>query len=92
MRLILLFCSVCLLVFISGCNRSGQYSTNNSAGTAEVSNGLNGDRSQARTLLGYTPTVALEDGLRQLVEWVRARDESPEQLLQGEVVRNWGLG
>lgn len=51
MRLILLFCSVCLLVFISGCNRSGQQSTNNSAGTAEVSNGLNGDRSQARTLL-----------------------------------------
>src|SRR6185436_2178701 len=51
MRLILLFCSVCLLVFALGCKRSGQQSTNNSAGTAEVSNGLNADRSQARTLL-----------------------------------------
>jgi tetratricopeptide (TPR) repeat protein len=51
MRLILLFCSVCLLVFALGCKRSGQQSTNNSAGTAEVSNGLNGDRSQAKALL-----------------------------------------
>ena len=50
MRLILLFCSVCLLVFSAGCKRSGQQSTNNSAGTAEVSNG-NQDRSQARSLL-----------------------------------------
>lgn len=51
MRLILLFCSVCLLVFIFGCKRSGQQSTNNSAGTAEVSNGLTRDRSQAKSLL-----------------------------------------
>lgn len=51
MRLILLFCSVCLLVFVLGCKRSGQQSTNNSAGTAEVSNGLAGDRTQARALL-----------------------------------------
>src|SRR6185503_4652147 len=51
MRLILLFCSVCLLVFALGCNRSGQQSTNNSAGTADVSNGLNADRSQAKVLL-----------------------------------------
>ena len=51
MRRILLFCSVCLLVFGLGCNRSGQQSTNNSAGTGEVSNGLNGDRTQAKALL-----------------------------------------
>ncbi len=51
MRLILLFCSVCLLVFIPSCKRSGQQSTNNSAGTAQVSNGLAGDRAQAQTLL-----------------------------------------
>ena len=50
MRLILLFCSVCL-VFALGCKRSGQQSTNNSAGTAEVSNGLAGDRTQAKALL-----------------------------------------
>ena len=51
MRLILLFCSVCLLVFPVGCKRSGQHATNNSAGTAEVSNGLSGDRTQAKALL-----------------------------------------
>jgi Flp pilus assembly protein TadD len=51
MRLILLFCSVCLLVFALGCKRTGQQSTNNSSGTAEVSNGLNGDRAQAKVLL-----------------------------------------
>lgn len=51
MRPILLFCSVCLVVFISGCKLGSQQSTNNSAGTAEVSNGLNGNRTQARTLL-----------------------------------------
>lgn len=51
MRRILLFCSVCLLVFALGCKRSGQQSTNNSAGSAEVSNGLDGDRTQAKALL-----------------------------------------
>ncbi len=51
MRLILLFCSVCLLAFTVGCKRSGQQSTNSSAGTAEVSNGLSGDRTQAKALL-----------------------------------------
>ena len=51
MRLILLFCSVCLLVITIGCKRSGQQSTNNSAGTADVSNGSSGDRAQAKALL-----------------------------------------
>jgi tetratricopeptide (TPR) repeat protein len=61
MRPILLFCSVCLLVFISGCNRSGQQSTHNSAGSAEVSNGLTADRSQARTLLEKGKELYLDD-------------------------------
>src|SRR5918996_4171046 len=51
MRLILLFCVVCLLVFAFGCKRNAQQSTNNSAGTAQVSNGLSGDKGHARTLL-----------------------------------------
>ncbi len=61
MRLILLFCSVCLLVFISGCKRSGQQSTNNSAGSAEVSNSLTADRSQAKTLLEKGKELYLDD-------------------------------
>jgi tetratricopeptide (TPR) repeat protein len=51
MRILSLVCSVCLLVFTVGCKRSGQQSTNNSAGTAEVSNGLSGDQTQAKVLL-----------------------------------------
>ena len=33
------------------------------------------DISKARTLLGYTPTVSLEDGLRHTLEWFR-REQS----------------
>src|SRR5215208_6496054 len=51
MRSILLICAVWLLVFASGCKRSGQQSTNNSAGTAEVSNHSAGDRTRAREQL-----------------------------------------
>lgn len=51
MRLILLICAVWLLVFASGCKRGGQQSTNNSAGTAEVSNNLPVDRVRARDQL-----------------------------------------
>lgn len=68
MRLILLFCSVCLLVFALGCNRSGQQSTNNSAGTAEVSNGLNGDRSQAKALLDKGKQLYRDDQDTEAVE------------------------
>ncbi|HEY2962287.1 MAG TPA: tetratricopeptide repeat protein [Pyrinomonadaceae bacterium] len=51
MRLILLICAVCLLALAFGCKRSGQQSTNNSAGPAAVSNGLGRDPRQARELL-----------------------------------------
>lgn len=61
MRRILLFCSVCLLVFALGCKRSGQQSTNNSAGTAEVSNGLNGDQTQAKVLLEKGKELYVDD-------------------------------
>lgn len=51
MRSILLICAVWVLVFAFGCKRSGQLSTNNSPVTAEVSNGLAGDRTRARDQL-----------------------------------------
>ncbi|HEY0729777.1 MAG TPA: tetratricopeptide repeat protein [Pyrinomonadaceae bacterium] len=44
-----------------GCNRSGQQSANNSAGPATVSNGLAGDRSQARELLKKGKQLYLDD-------------------------------
>lgn len=51
MRSILLICAVCLVAFVFGCGRSNQQSTNNSAGTGEVSNNLAGDRTRAREQL-----------------------------------------
>jgi tetratricopeptide (TPR) repeat protein len=51
MRSILLICAVWLMILSIGCKRSGQQSTNNSAGPPQVSNNLAGDRAQARTLL-----------------------------------------
>ena len=51
MRSILLICAVWLVVFAIGCKRSGQQSSNNSAGSTPVSNGLAEDRNRARDLL-----------------------------------------
>ena len=51
MRSILLICAVCMVVFVSGCRRSNQQTTNNSAGTGDVSNNLAGDRMRAREQL-----------------------------------------
>jgi tetratricopeptide (TPR) repeat protein len=51
MRSILLICAVWLVVFAIGCKRSGQQSTNNSAGGPQVSNGLAEERNRARDLL-----------------------------------------
>jgi tetratricopeptide (TPR) repeat protein len=51
MRSILIICAVWLMVFATGCKRSGQQSTNNSAGSAQVSNSLPEDRTRAREQL-----------------------------------------
>ena len=51
MRSVLLICAIGLLIFAFGCKRSGQQSTNNSAGTAGVSNNLAEDRTRARDQL-----------------------------------------
>jgi protein O-GlcNAc transferase len=67
MRLILLFCSVCLLMFALGCKRSGQQSTNNSAATAEVSNSLNRDPAQAKAMLEKGKQLYRDDKDRDAV-------------------------
>ena len=51
MRSILIICAVWLTVFATGCKRSGQQSTDNSAGSAQVSNSLPEDRTRAREQL-----------------------------------------
>lgn len=68
MRLILLTCAVCLLALAFGCKRSGQQSTNNSAGPAAVSNGLSADRTQARELVAKGKELYRNDQDEQAVE------------------------
>jgi UDP-glucose 4-epimerase len=52
---------------------------------------LYADMSHAQMLLGYEPKMSIEDGLRALLEWYRAQPESPEELLEQEIVHNWKL-
>jgi UDP-glucose 4-epimerase len=47
------------------------------------------DTTRARALLQFQPQVALAEGLERLLEWYRAKPETPERLLEDEVVRNW---
>jgi UDP-glucose 4-epimerase len=47
------------------------------------------DMTLARTLLGYEVGVALGEGLSRLLTWYREQGQTPEELLAGEVVRNW---
>src|ERR1041385_5991235 len=51
MRSILIICAVWLLVLATGCKRSGQQSTDNSAGAPQVSNNLPADRTRAKAQL-----------------------------------------
>jgi UDP-glucose 4-epimerase len=47
------------------------------------------DATKAKRLLKFSPRISLEEGLRKLLAWYRSRGCSPEELLTGEVVRNW---
>jgi Flp pilus assembly protein TadD len=51
-----------------GCNRSGQQSTNNSAGPAAVSNGIEGDRTRAKELLEKGKQLYRDDQDDQAVQ------------------------
>jgi UDP-glucose 4-epimerase len=50
---------------------------------------LYADANVAKDVLGYVPTASLEEGLIRLREWYSSREESPEQMLEREQVRNW---
>lgn len=47
------------------------------------------DSSVAREVLGFSPSVPLEDGLRQLHQWYLDSGKSADQLLTDERVHNW---
>jgi UDP-glucose 4-epimerase len=47
------------------------------------------DSSKAKKLLNFKTTVKLRDGLACLRDWYAAQEQSPEELLEQEVERNW---
>ena len=50
------------------------------------------DSTKAKSLLGFSPSVSLRDGLERLMRWYADLDRSPEDLLREEVVKNWQEG
>ncbi len=50
---------------------------------AETTNALN--------LLGFKPQVSLREGLIKLRDWYLSLGQSPEALLENEIVRNWDI-
>jgi UDP-glucose 4-epimerase len=50
---------------------------------------LYADSNRARNVLGFRPTVTLEQGLRLLHSWYESLGQTPENLLVNEVVHNW---
>jgi UDP-glucose 4-epimerase len=50
---------------------------------------LYSDTSKAKRLFGFEPQVTLREGLTQLLAWYQSQDDSPEEMLRTEVVKNW---
>src|SRR5690606_25887113 len=50
---------------------------------------LYADSAKAGELLGFEPKVKLEEGLQRLKTWYDALEETPNELLEAEKVRNW---
>jgi UDP-glucose 4-epimerase len=47
------------------------------------------DSNMARKLLGYEPQISLVEGLQKLKDWYLSIDQSPEVLLENEIIHNW---
>lgn len=50
---------------------------------------LYADNTRSRELLGFEPKITLMEGLKKLKEWYLQSKETPEQLLEREVLHNW---
>ena len=50
---------------------------------------LKANTEKARRLLGFEPTIKLREGLTTLRDWYLSSGQSPEVLLEQEIVRNW---
>jgi UDP-glucose 4-epimerase len=52
---------------------------------------LYAETSKAQNLLAFRPKISLDEGLSKLKEWYLSRPETPEKLLEQEIMRNWDL-
>ena len=50
---------------------------------------LYADPARARELLGFEAQVSFAEGLARLKDWYLGQGQTPEQLLENEIVRNW---
>ena len=50
---------------------------------------LYADSSKAGELLGFEPQISMDEGLSRLKNWYDSLEQSPEDLLEQEKVRNW---
>ncbi len=50
---------------------------------------LYADNRKAREVLGFEPKITLREGLKKLKEWYSLSKETPEQLLEQEILHNW---
>jgi UDP-glucose 4-epimerase len=48
-----------------------------------------GDVSRFVSLVGFRPSVTIEEGIARTIEWFRSLSDAPEELLAAEVLRNW---
>ena len=48
-----------------------------------------GDNNKFKSIVGFTPAVSLEEGIRRTIEWFDSLGVKPETLLGQEVLRNW---
>lgn len=47
------------------------------------------DTTKAKNLLDFKPKVGLKEGLQMLRDWYLSLEQSPEDLLENEIVHNW---
>jgi UDP-glucose 4-epimerase len=47
------------------------------------------DSTKSEKLLGYKPQISLVEGLQKLKDWYLSLNQSPEVLLENEIIHNW---
>lgn len=50
---------------------------------------LYGDATKAKEILGFETHVTLEEGLLKVLDWYETSGQSPESLLEDELIQNW---